>query len=449
MSFSRYDLLILLRVVIMFALLAASSTTYFLTDYIVTPIMFGVLALVMTLELIWSLKRMERAWSRFLISMAHRDFNRSYREYGDYPELREAFELITRSFEALNTQIEADYQLLKTVNRHVKIGLVCFQSNGKVVIANHSLLELLGLSHLTDINELADRFPKLHTAIASGNDLKGEVITEQGLEKLLVRTEPFALKGESYRLGSIYNLTSTLEINELESYQKLLRVLTHEIMNSSAPILSLIQVVNQKLISGEQLNALNEKDQRSIAISLKGIEDRTSGMLSFVNAYRTVNRDVSPNRFTLKSSDFIASLEGQLEGFKKKYTSTQIDLIDNCQCDISLDPDLISQVLINLVKNGLEASSDQKQPEVTITFSSEDDQLVIMVVDSGPGVKEGIEGDIFIPFYTTKAEGSGVGLALSKKIIRAHQGQLTYSREEDKTKFEIKLSGALLQASTS
>ncbi|MEM8895320.1 MAG: HAMP domain-containing sensor histidine kinase [Bacteroidota bacterium] len=449
MSFNRYDLLILLRVVVMFSLLAAASATYFLTDYIVTPIMFAVLALVTTLELIWSLKRMERAWSRFLISMAHHDFNRSYREFGEFPELREAFELITRSFEELNTQIEADYQLLKTVNRHVKIGLVCFKSDGKVMTANPSLLELLELSHLTDINELADRFPKLHGTLTSGNDLKGEVITDEGLEKLLVRTEPFALKGESYRLGSVYNLTSTLEINELESYQKLLRVLTHEIMNSSAPILSLIQVVNQRLISGEQLNVLNDKDQRNVAISLKGIEDRTSGMLSFVNAYRTVNRDVSPNKTNLKASDFLFSLEGQLEGFKKKYPSARISLIDNCHCGISLDPDLISQVLINLVKNGLEACSGQKQPEITVSFGSKDDQLIITVVDNGAGLKEGTEGDIFIPFYTTKAKGSGIGLALSKKIVRAHQGQLTYGREGNKTRFEIRLSGALPRESTS
>ncbi len=442
MGFSRYDLGIYIRVIILFALIMAANVTYFTTDFVVTPIMFGLLAIISTVELIWRLKRLERAWSRFLTSMAHHDFSRSYREFGEFEELKEAFDLITRSFEQLNTQIAADYQLLKTVYQHVKIGLICYKPSGEVIISNRSVLKLLQLSHLSSIHDLANDYPALYKVLAGSDEIKGEVIADQRLKKLLIRTEPFALKGEPYKLASIYNLTSTLELNELESYQRLLRVLTHEIMNSSAPILSLIQVVNQKLLDEDKVRSLSDKDQRNIAISLRGIEGRTSGMLSFVNAYRMVNREISPNKKRMPLADFKDSLEGQIAGLKQQYPSTKVELVLTREEDALIDPDLMNQVLVNLAKNALEATSDKKDAYISIEISGQDRELIIAVADNGDGVSTEMEGDIFVPFFTTKKEGTGVGLALSRKIVRAHHGQLTYNRNDGLTKFEIRVSDA-------
>ncbi|MEQ9301334.1 MAG: HAMP domain-containing sensor histidine kinase [Cyclobacteriaceae bacterium] len=449
MGFSRYDLGIYVRVAVLFALIMASNASYYLTDFIVTPIMFALMALIATVELVWRLKRLERAWSRFLTSIVHHDFSRSYGEFGEFKELEQAFDLINRSFERLNTQSAADYQLLKTLYQHVKIGLICYKPSGEVIISNQSVLKLLKLSHLTNINDLANDYPKLYNALTQTTDMRGEVITDQYLKKLLIRTEPFALKGEPYRLASIYNLTSTLEINELESYQRLLRVLTHEIMNSSAPILSLIQVVNKKLLDGDEVQSLSDKDQRNIAISLRGIEDRTSGMLNFVNAYRVVNRDISPNKTNIQLTAFMDSLEGQIEGLKQQFPSAKMELKLEATREVVIDPDLMGQVLINLTKNALEATSDKPDAHVSIKMMSQDSLLVITVTDNGEGVNSDAESDMFVPFFTTKKDGSGVGLALSRKIVRAHQGQLTYSRADGITKFEIKLSDPFPQESTS
>ncbi|MEQ8713978.1 MAG: HAMP domain-containing sensor histidine kinase [Cyclobacteriaceae bacterium] len=442
MGFSRYDISIYIRVIILFALIMAANVTYFTTDFVVTPIMFGLLAIISTVELIWRLKRLERAWSRFLTSMAHHDFSRSYREFGEFEKLKEAFDIITRSFEQLNTQIATDYQLLKTVYQHVKIGLICYKPSGEVIISNKSVLKLLRLSHLSSIHDLSNDYPTLYKVLAGSDDIKGEVITDQRLKKLLIRTEPFALKGQPYRLASIYNLTSTLELNELESYQRLLRVLTHEIMNSSAPILSLIQVVNQKLLDDDKVRSLSDKDQKNIAISLRGIEGRTSGMLSFVNAYRMINREISPNKKRMPLADFKDSLEAQIAGLKQQYPSAEVELKLSREEDALIDPDLMNQVLVNLAKNALEATSDKQDAYISIEISGQDRELIIAVADNGDGVRTEMESDIFVPFFTTKKEGTGVGLALSRKIVRAHQGQLTYSRNDGLTKFEIRISDA-------
>jgi two-component system nitrogen regulation sensor histidine kinase NtrY len=449
MGSSRYDMGIYIRVAILFALITAANVAYFTTDFVVTPVMFGVLAIIATLELVWHLKRLERAWSRFLTSMAHHDFSRSYREFGEFEELKEAFDLITRSFEQLNTQIAADYQLLKTIYQHVKIGLICYKPSGEVIISNQSVLKLLQLSHLSRIHDLSHDYPVLYKALTQTNDIRGEVIAEQRLKKLLIRTEPFALKGEPYRLASVYNLTSALEVNELESYQRLLKVLTHEIMNSSAPILSLIQVVNKKLLDGDEVQSLSDKDQRNIAISLRGIEDRTSGMRNFVNAYRVVNRDISPNKTKVLIQAFVNSLEGQIEGLKQQFPSANVELRLETAKEVLIDPDLMGQVLINLTKNALEATSGKEAPMISIEVGSQNNELIIAVADNGEGVKPDAENDIFVPFFTTKSGGSGVGLALSRKIVRAHQGQLTYRRSDGFTRFEIRLPDVFPLASTS
>lgn len=449
MGFSRYDLVIFVRVAVLFLCIAAACTSYFTTDLIVTPVMFGLLAVISTLELIWHLRKMERAWSRFLLSIAHHDFSRSYREYDDFRELSAAFDLITQSFEQLNTQISADYHLLKTVYQHVKIGLLCFQPSGEVTIANRSALKLLRLDHLTNINELRNGHPRLHQSLLYANEIKGEVIQDEQGNKFMMRTEPFTLKGKAYRLASIYNLTSTLELNELESYQKLLRVLTHEIMNSSTPILSLIEVVNQKLLDEDRLKSLSAKDQKNVATSLRGIQQRTSGMLSFVNAYRKVNREITVHKAQVSFGAFKSSLEGQLAGLWQAYPDTALEVRGSQLTSLYIDPDLITQVLINLVKNALEASVDQPRPRVVLDFNPDGDALVIAVADNGAGVSEDVKQDIFVPFFTTKKEGSGVGLALSRKIVRAHHGQLTFERKDGFTRFEIRLADALRLPSTS
>jgi signal transduction histidine kinase len=220
-------------------------------------------------------------------------------------------------------------------------------------------------------------------------------------------------------------------------------------MNSSAPILSLIQIVNQKLLEGEQVRTLNEKDQRNMAISLRGIEDRTSGMLNFVKAYRIVNREISPNRAMVHLDTLRNSIQGQLEGFKTQYPDANLELRIDKAVEVWIDLDLMSQVLINLIKNALEATVDQDAPQVFIDIKPNDRDLIIAVADNGEGVNADTESDIFVPFFTTKKDGSGIGLALSRKIVRAHQGQLTYSREAEFSRFEIRLADALLPQSIS
>ncbi len=427
--------MIFIRVILIVGLAFSMVYTYLETELSITPAMFGALILIVVLELTWRLQKQERNWAGFLQSVKYGDFNRAYQNQTNSKELQQAYELITERMEALQTNREAEFRLLQTVLRHVSIAVICYRKNGEVVFTNKAFNTLLNLTDFIHIDKLKELFPKIHQVMVSKESAPSEWIDHENGQKLFIKTESFKLKGKAHRLASLTDIRSSLDAKELDSYQKLMRVMTHEIMNSTTPILSLIRVVNKKLIREEELITLDAKGQKNVAISLNAIEERTSGMLKFVEAYKKINRPIEPHAEPVESTDLINSVTSLMTPEK------DIDLVvkDEINGTLVLDKSLMTQVLINLVKNALDAVRSVESPRVTITAGQSVDRVYIEVSDNGPGVAASGIQEIFVPFYTTKPEGSGIGLALSRKIVRAHGGMLEYKREKAVTRFTIDL----------
>ena len=189
------------------------------------------------------------------------------------------------------------------------------------------------------------------------------------------------------------------------------------------------------MINGEKLNELSERDQKNIATSLLAIEERNAGILKFVSAYKTINQPVKVRLQEVNSADLMQSIES----FMLVTDGIQLELSDELQGTLLLDLPLINQVLINLIKNAKEALTSTSEGKVQIHLRNEHDQAIIEVVDNGPGVSVDDIQQIFVPFFTTKADGSGVGLALSRKIVKAHHGTLMYQRKNEESHFIIQL----------
>jgi two-component system nitrogen regulation sensor histidine kinase NtrY len=435
MIFKKGFFQILIRVLLIVALSIGLVYSYFETDLSITPIMFGVSLFLATVALVYRLQKQERNWASFLQSIEYRDFNRTYQNQTDSEELQKAYHLITQSMEALQTNKEAEFRLLQTVLRHVSIAVICYKETGEVVFTNKAFDLLLALPGLIHIDKLENDHPKIHQVMVTKDGTPSEWIDHTNGQKLLIKTESFKLKGTAHRLASLTDIRSSLDAKELDSYQKLMRVMTHEIMNSTTPILSLIRVVNKKLINGSALVALEAKDQKNIATSLNVIEERTSGMLKFVEAYKQINRSIQPHIEAVESRALLDSITSLMS------SETAIDFIvhDELKSSLMIDKVLMTQVLINVVKNALEATRAIENPKIVITVGRAAEQTYIEVVDNGPGVAAHAIQEIFVPFYTTKAEGSGIGLALSRKIVSAHGGLLAYRRIKEKTCFTINL----------
>lgn len=435
MIFKKSFFLILLRVLLIVALAVGMVYTYLNTDLSITPVMFGVFIFIFIIELSWHLQKQERAWARFLQSVEFGDFNRAYKKQTHSKELQQAYDLISAQMETLQTNREAEFRLLQTVLRHVSVAVVCYREEGEVVFTNKAFNELLGLRSLIHIDKLADKNPAIHQVMrAEERAPSGWIDHDQG-QKLFIKTESFKLKGQAHRLASLTDIRNSLDAKELESYQKLMRVMTHEIMNSTTPILSLIRVVNNKLIHEQELVELNAKDQKNVAISLSAIEERTAGMLRFVQAYKQINRPIEVHPQLVESQVLLDSVASLMNTEKE----VKFRIEDQIKSGLRIDRDLMSQVLINLVKNALDALKTVDKPEVTISAQKSAGHVFITVSDNGPGVPEKSVPEIFVPFFTTKAEGSGIGLALSRKIVRAHHGLLEYKRENGITSFVVDL----------
>ena len=441
MVFNKGLILILIRVLLLAAFLVGGIYSYYQTDYIITPMMFGLFALISVAELTWHLQQLERDWSQFLLSIRHHDFNRNYVNQGESGKLDEAFKLITESFEQLKTAKHAEDRLLQTVLGHIPIGLMCCREDGEIVFSNKAIKAMLGFEAFIKVENLSDRFPDIYALLASDRSTAGELVEGIGEQRILIKIEAFTLQKQKYKLVSMADIESTLDANELESYQKLMSVMTHEIMNSATPILSLIQVVNEKIIEGDQLRSLDEKDQRNAAISMKAIETRTQGMLKFVEAYREINKEFDP----IYGSVHTSLLIDQVVPLVNSESNVPITVDDTVNTTVLLDSNLIVQVIINLLKNAIHAVRGKENAEVILRFENEPSDLVIAVEDNGSGIELENVNKIFIPFYTTRTDGSGIGLAVSRKIVKAHRGRLSYSRAEDRTRFELVLPDGIPQ----
>lgn len=436
MTYSRNGLFIILRVVFLTVFIIASVISYYETALIVTPIMFAVLAFISSVELIWYLQGLERSMTRFLLSIKHHDFSRHYKNLSQNKELQAAYELITQSFENLETQKHADYRLLQTVSEHIRIGLVCYDSGGVIMFANKTIKEMLKIEALSKMESLLPNHSDIYYHMVNEKPISGILVSGENEQKLLLKTESFSLQSEGYKLASLYDIKSTLDTNELESYQKLMKVMTHEIMNSATPILSLIQVVNKKLIHEGKVLSLSDLDQQNIAISLSAIETQTQGVLKFVEAYRKINKEISPNTEWISVERLIEPITTLLIDPLKINFSFK----NQVKQKINVDPGLISQTILNLLKNAIEAVADVTGPRISLTAEKSNEHLSILIEDNGNGISAEHLSEIFVPFFSTKRAGSGIGLALSRKIVNAHGGSLIFIRtEKNATQFRILL----------
>ncbi len=342
-----------------------------------------------------------------------------------FEDLHQGFNLVNRKFRDIRAEKEANHQFLQTIVRNVEVGLLCVNEKEEVILMNDALQELLHKSYLVNLSGLKkvdDKLSEIVEQLKPGQRELLKISIQNDLLQLSIQLVEMRMPQEVYRLYTFQNIQNELEAQELISWQKLIRILTHEIMNSVAPISSLSSTMFQWLQVDEELD---ERRLDQIKRSIGVIQKRSEGLLAFTETYRRLTR-LPPPQFELLNVQSLIEEVATLMSSDFEEHQVQLELVyRNEGLTINGDPNLMEQVLINLVKNALDAVKHQEEGKIQIVvFYTPKGKVGIKIIDNGMGIPEEKLEQIFIPFFTTKEEGSGIGLSLSRQIMRMHQGTI-------------------------
>jgi signal transduction histidine kinase len=361
---------------------------------------------------------------------------------GNFTELAKILNNTADLIENIKIEKEKQYYFLQFVIEQINIGLIAYNNSGEVQFTNNAfsdLLKIKWLKRLPDLAELDKQFYKL-VQESKPEDLYQYKLTIDGtLQQLLIQKKQFKFNKEVINLVSIQNISAELDKKELDSWQRLIRVLTHEIMNSIAPITNLTYSIRRSLNENIDLNPSQKEIIEEAIEDTHIIEKRSNSLMQFVENYRKLTkigkvnfRKVNVNKIIKNTLDLFK------EDFKKCNIQTKIYI--NKDIEIHGDEKLLEQAFINIIKNAIDALKECNKPKISIISLYAGHKLVLTIKDNGKGIEEEKLDDIFIPFYTSKENGSGIGLSLVKQIVNLHKGVITVnSKIGEGTSFEIML----------
>jgi len=370
----------------------------------------------------------------FAEAARYRDFTRFFPLQHAGPEikpLRGAFNEINSVFKKISNERETQYQYLQKILELVNTAILSYEEEtGKVIWINSAFKDLFNIPYLSNISALRKRNADLYykvMAIPPGEVDLFPIPTPKGSLKLQFSASSFQTPEGKYQLLAFQNINEALDETEAKAWQKLLSVLTHEIMNSIAPISSLADTLKKRI---EVLPNSDVADD--IRLGTETIKRRSEGLLKFASTYRSLNKINQPELSKVYVADLFENLYQLMEpSLIQKNIELDIILKDP-QLQLFLDINLIEQVLINLLLNAIEAVKEQSLPYISLSASADTGKPQIKVTDNGKGIPKELLENIFIPFFTTRKNGSGVGLTLSKQIMLLHKGNINVQSEEGK-----------------
>jgi len=398
------------------------------------------------IELFRFTSQTNRKLTRFLESVKYSDFLSGFASDNklgkSFRELNTAFNEVLEAFRNTRTEKEEHWQYLNTIVQQVRTGIVSFDLDGEVQLMNTIAKRFIGIAGLKNINELVDKNPKLYQALMEVQSGKSSLYKSGNEYLLTLQATELRIRGNTVKLVTLQNIQTELQKQELDAWQNLTRVLRHEIMNSITPISSLTstlrEILDHDMTKNEDHYELLIEGAEDLREGLTTIENRSKGLIKFIDAYREYTSLPQPK---IKSILVKSLLEKVAQFMKPELKKTTIQFGFNCESEfiaIQGDEEMIEQVLINLIKNSIEALESIPNASIKLIGRIQDNSVIIEVSDNGPGIiPEAIER-IFIPFFTTKKTGSGIGLALSRQIMQMHNGSLSVKSELDvKTTFSL------------
>ncbi|WP_286746723.1 ATP-binding protein [Roseivirga sp. UBA1976] len=428
MEYKYFRWHIIARILLLLAL--GYSSIYVLTSTHFWLVSFWLILawLLVLVSLIRYIERSKRELAQFLLSIKQGDFTNTY-HFKKKSDLNYAFHEINEVLKELSQEKASNLLYLQTIVEHVRVAVVCYDKDLKIKLYNRAAQQLFGKKQITSVKGIESIAPTIATTIVQMNHGEKALIKAQlngQLYHLSVLATEFRLKEENFKLVSFQDIKSELDAQEIESWQKLIRVLTHEIKNSVIPISTLSEVLLQMLKTengSKDISRLDDELIKDVIGGIETIESRSKGLAHFVSTYDRLTKIPKPK---IAQTNIKTLINNTLKLFESEFKTRQITVeTPNLTGVIQADSDLVEQVIINLIKNAIEALNASRSPVITISTEPLAGELLLKIADNGPGIPDEVLEHIFVPFYSTKEGGSGIGLSLSRQIMRLHKGQLT------------------------
>ncbi|MCG8412915.1 MAG: HAMP domain-containing histidine kinase [Pseudomonadales bacterium] len=407
------------------------------TDWIGTPIISFFLVAIIVANIVRLVEKSNRDFAQFLNNISHNDFASSSGSSNQGFSTRDfidAQKTLLGKYRKLKADRSIQTEYLQMVVEHVDAALICFDNEGRIEIINRAAEQLLNKKYISSLNivaklnrELADAF----WAIRAGETRVLKLVINNEMHQLILTATEFILQERKYKLVSLQNIKSALDEREIESWQKLIRVLTHEIMNSMTPIVSLSRYIggvvgNEQLT--QQLTDHSSEQYRDLRQSIEAIASRSQGLMEFVDSYRSLSNLPEPVFDEVKMTTLFERIELM---FKEQMETQSIHFSSEVNPDTAtlvVDVKLLEQILINLISNAVDAVAESADKKIQLRCEQNaQGKTKIRVRDNGHGIGKDIIDNIFTPFYTTKEKGSGIGLSLSRQLARLNNGTLAVS----------------------
>jgi two-component system nitrogen regulation sensor histidine kinase NtrY len=424
----NFSLGILLRSLIILGLSLGFSWSFFQKN-VPVAIIFGLLQIISVANLYKYVTSLNRKMKRLFESIQYQDFAITFKadnKLGEsFRDLNNDLNAVINSFNQVRAEREATLHFINAIIQQINVGILSYDTEGKIEINNQAANKLLKVYRLKHISDIEKQNPFIFECIASLKSGEPKLLSLPENDLSFSVTE-IQMRGRKIRLVAIHNIRSELQIKELEAWQNLTKVLRHEIMNSVTPIVSLAETM--KDIVENEIKANNQKEQESIddlKDALQTVQRRGSGIMKFVNAYREFTSIPTPNKYYATASQLLKTLEG-IFAQKALESKLKISYVVESDFETFIDIEQIEQVLINIVKNAFEVENESENKIISITAHTENGTKTIEIADNGIGIDKTLQEKIFIPFYTTKKTGSGIGLSLSRQIMQLNDGNINF-----------------------
>ncbi|MDA0679122.1 MAG: ATP-binding protein [Proteobacteria bacterium] len=423
---ARFRLLTVVQIALLITSILLLAWSVMKTEFIAIPLVVGFAVGLQTMALLRHVEAHVDSLEDFFSAVNYEDFTRRFIGDDVDTELKEAFNRVLSKFQDARAERELQASYLETIVRHVPIPFIAARSDGAVTLVNIPARQLTGLAALTRIDQLAEldlALPGLMRSIEPGRQQLLQTKLRGVPAELRVSVSEIRLAAGVERLYSIENLSGELTAREASAWRNLIRVLTHEIMNTLTPVTSLAQTA-----AGLLDNADAKADVR---LSIETIARRSEGLMTFVLRYRELLKVPQPVPTIVSVLDTLQAVR-TLMSDELARVQVVIDVSPET-LEVSADGNLLDQVLLNLVRNSLDALKDSGQPRLELSGRLSFGRVLICVRDNGCGIDEETIAQIFVPFFTTKREGSGIGLSLSRQIMTAHGGEIAVESDTNGT----------------